>query len=193
MTGIEAIYRNFMNGDAGGFYDLMYPELLVYAHSLLGEDLAYMAEDCVQEAVFSSYIHKEELDSPEHWHAYLIACMRNKAVDYMRKRNSQNLYLEHSDTDPVLRDFSVDMIEQETLTRLYVAIRSLPEKYQEIFRLSFEEGMKSSDIAKLLSTTESNIRHRRLKFIQLLRERLGGHIDETTILVLLSLLTVEQN
>ena len=179
-----------MSGDAGGFYDLMYPELLVYAHSLLGEDLAFMAEDCVQDAVVNSFIHREELDTPEHWHAYLVTCIRNKAVGYLRKSHSQRNYLETAEQEPALRDFSLDMIEQETLTRLYAAIKSLPEKYQEIFRLSFEEGMKSPEIAELLHTTESNIRHRRLKFIQMLREKLGGHIDDATLIALLSSLTV---
>ena len=47
--------EHFQKGDMESFYLDVYPSLLRYATRVLGEDQAFMAEDCVQEAVFKVY------------------------------------------------------------------------------------------------------------------------------------------
>ncbi|MDE7475007.1 MAG: sigma-70 family RNA polymerase sigma factor, partial [Duncaniella sp.] len=76
-------------------------------------------------------------------------------------------------------------IEQETMDIFFAAIDALPVRYREIVELSFEQGLKNEEVAGLLGITEVAVRKRKIRLIELLREKLGGKLDAETIVVLL--------
>jgi len=57
----DYIYKSFIAGNVRPFYEDLYPGLLVYASRQLGDELSYLAEDCVQDAVMSSYTKRRRL------------------------------------------------------------------------------------------------------------------------------------
>ncbi len=185
MYDKQYIYDQFIAGEMSPFYDRMYSGLLIYASRLLEPELAYMAEDCVQDAVMNTYTHREELYTPEQWYAYLLKCIYNRAVDMMRKNNARRNYTDSND-DTAERDLSLAYIENETLDMLYAAIESLPEKYREIFDLSFEQGLKNAEIAKLLGMAEITVKKRKARLLELLRGKLGGIADDDMLLLLIA-------
>ncbi|MDD2292653.1 MAG: sigma-70 family RNA polymerase sigma factor [Bacteroidales bacterium] len=75
------------------------------------------------------------------------------------------------------------IIEQETLRKLFVAIDKLPEKYRQIFEMSFEQGLKTAQIAQQLGISESTIKKRKSKMIKTLRNELGD-IPKSILLLL---------
>ena len=54
MIWSERIFENFCRGKIDDFYTYLYPDILVYATSLLQGEQAFRAEDYVQEAVEAS-------------------------------------------------------------------------------------------------------------------------------------------
>ena len=78
------------------------------------------------------------------------------------------------------------MIEHEVHQMLYDAIESLPDKYRQIFELSFKQGLKNTEIAAMLGVAEITVKKRKADMISMLRDKLGGLLDEKTILLLLS-------
>lgn len=176
------------------FYTAMYPGLLLYASRILGQRLAYMAEDCVQTAVINTYIRRAEISDEQKWRAWLLTAVRNNALmqlrsdEYRREFETSSMLSENE-----AEDVSLALIEQEVYSRLFSAVDSLPEKYRQIFRMSFEEGMKISQIAEELNVAEITVKKRKARLIELLRERLGNNIDEAYIILLLSTLRVVES
>lgn len=186
MYDKQYIYDQFMAGELSPFYDRMYSGLLIYASRLLEPELAYMAEDCVQDAVMTAYTHREELYTPEQWYAYILRCIHNRSVDLMRRNNARRNYTDSTD-DMTEKDISLAYIENETLDMLYAAIESLPEKYRELFDLSFEQGLKNAEIAKLLGMAEITVKKRKARLLEMLRGKLGGIADDKMLLLLIAM------
>lgn len=194
MPDFKSIYHNFKNGRMRPFYTAMYPGLLLYASRILGQRLAYMAEDCVQTAVINTYIRRTEISDEQMWRAWLLTAVRNNALmqlrsdEYRREYETSSMLSENE-----AEDVSLALIEQDVYSRLFSAVDSLPDKYRQIFRMSFEEGIKISQIAEELNVAEITVKKRKARLIELLREKLGNNIDEAYIILLLSTLRVVES
>lgn len=55
-------------------------------------------------------------------------------------------------------DIHLDYIRQETLQRLYAAIDDLHEDMRMLLEMSFEEGLKNSEIAERLGVAEITVK-----------------------------------
>lgn len=174
MYDYDYIFRSFISGKLTPFYESLYPGLLVYASRQLGDELAYLAEDCVQDAVMSSYTERHRLKSSMAWYAYILKCIFHSSLGLVRKLNSRNNYLGSGETDSgITPDIEVALLEQETLEMLYRAIDSLPTEYRTILRLSYMEGMKNAEIAERLCIAEITVKKRKARILQMLRDKLG--------------------
>lgn len=182
------IYESFQSGRLGPFYTEMYPSLLRYTARLLGDDLALIAEDCLQDAILATYRNRHAIETSDDWRAYLIRSIKNRVIEVMRKATSKRNYSTHTTLSASLETDSVeaDLIEQETMNAFFSAIASLPDRYREIVELSFEQGLKNEEVAKLLDITEVAVRKRKKRLIEILREKMGGHTDPRIIVAMLA-------
>ncbi|MDE6073686.1 MAG: sigma-70 family RNA polymerase sigma factor, partial [Muribaculaceae bacterium] len=179
MFDYDHIYHAFAKGKMAPFYDKMYPGLLLFAANTLGDRLAYLAEDCVQDAVMNTYLNLSRIDDATHWRYFLLQCIRNRALNMLRHENVSDAYHTSGEkSEEIERDISYAMIRQETLDALYAAIDSLPDIYREVFDLSFEQGLKNSEIAAMLDVAEITVKKRKARLLDILRERLGKSPDE---------------
>lgn len=186
MTDYHFIYRQFISGRMGAFYKAFYPQLLLYAAGILGDRLAFMAEDCVQNAVLTTYLHRDELEEMEKWRGWLIKSVRNNALMQLRGEEQKLKYERHGLlSEDEAEDIHLATIEQEVYSELFSAIETLPEKYRQIFDLCFSNGLKNMEVAELLNIAEITVKKRKAKMIAILREKLGKNIDEAYILLLL--------
>lgn len=187
MVDYSEIYKEFTEGRLRQFYRVMYPVMLNYASEILGNELSYLSEDCVQDAVLTTYMNRQSISTPGEWRSYMLTCLRNRAFDTLRKLDSYRNFVDHEEKRGGIEDdVSLVMIEHETLENLYVAIDSLPEKYREIVTLSFEQGMKNAEVAAHLGLTEIGVKKRKAKMIELLRQRLGRKSADDVIMILMA-------
>ena len=188
MPNYEQTFSDFKKGEISSFYEKMYPELLIYTFRLLGEEFSFLSEDCVQDAIFQAYNRHHSFSSTIQWKVFLYSCVRNSAISILRKGQAKNNYLTTQEQS-IDEDFTLYLIEQETLTLLYEAIDALPEKYKRIFELSFEKGLKNTEVAKQLCIAESTLKKQKARFIELLRANLKDKIDENNLFLLMLVLT----
>lgn len=172
MQALDGILVRFKAGDIDSFYTELYPSLLTYASRFLGVNYSFLAEDCVQDAVFAAYGQRQEFLTSGQFKAFLYSCVRNNAVTILRKNQSHDNYMSQRHEE----DYNLDnaIIEQETLDLLFAAIEGLPDDLRRIFELSYEKGLKNAEVAELLGVSESMVKKRKMKMIARLREALGG-------------------
>ena len=182
----EQIFQDFKAGRIDSLYTQEYPSLKAFAARYLTDSYAMMAEDCVQDAIVNAYQTRNSFNSPLQMKAFLYTCIRNSCVSILRKIDSQRNYLSEQDEDYEW-EVSAAIIEQETLDRLHAAIRSLPEKYRQIFDLDYEQGLKHAEIANLLGISIDGVTKRKAKMISLLREKFK---DDKQMLLFVTLFTI---
>lgn len=169
----EQAYRKFIEGEITDFYDRIYPSLVIFARRLLTEPLAYLAEDCVQDAVFQLYEHRGEMDSVAKAKAFLYTCIHNEVISYIRKDNSRGRYVVQN-ADDFEHDFSIELIRQETLDQLLAAVNALPEDMQQLCHSIFFKGMKNAEIASELHISESGVKKKKKRLLDMLRASLSA-------------------
>ena len=174
MNWTDEIFLNFCRGKIDDFYSYLYPYLLIYASSRLSGNDVTTAEDLVQDAVEKAYLNAESFSSAAQWKAFIITCIRNRAISLIRKENAKGNYLNETFNSSMLtRDVMTDYIEVETRTRLFNAIATLPPELRQIFNLSFEEGLRNPEIAARLGVAEITIKKRKARLITRLRDIFG--------------------
>ena len=165
-----SIIADFKAGRLDTFYVEAYPALLTYAARLLGEHHALMAEDCVQDAIFASYQQRDGIRDALQWKNYLFHLVHNNVVSVLRHHQAQQNYLrEQYDIE---EDFTRSYIQQETLDTLFQAIDALPDRYRRLFHLSFEQGLRNTEIAKLLQVSTRAVTKQKARLLQLVRQQL---------------------
>lgn len=177
-------YRQFCNGQLDAFYREAYPSLLSMANRMLSPFYDYLAEDCVQEAVYSAWRNRDNLTSPSHLKSYLFACVHNEAVNILPKNTKKQNFFQQQNNLPV--DLGVDeqYLIQESLDTLYSIIDSLPDEYKKIFELSFVEGLKLEEVAQTLNLSLSGVKKRKARFLEMLREKLSEHDNNPLIWIM---------
>ncbi|MDE7148001.1 MAG: sigma-70 family RNA polymerase sigma factor [Duncaniella sp.] len=168
------------------FYERYFPGMVMYASRLLGHELDWMADDCVQDAVLDSFQKRHSFDTAEQWRAHILACIRNKAVSALRKLSAMRNYTESKNEDDHEADATLALIEHETLDTLYAAIKKLPPDYRQLLKLSFEDGLKNAEIAAVLGVAEITVKKRKVKLLEMLRRNMPDDIDLPTIALLLT-------
>ena len=168
----QEAYEQFLQGDIDLFYKEVYPSLLVFSRRLLPATLVYLAEDCVQDAIFKLYNQRREISSPERAKSFLFICIHNTIFSYIRKDNSRQHFI-REDYDNFEDDFSVELIRQETIDELMAAVDRLPEDMRQLCMMIFRQGMKTTEIAQHLNITESGVKKKKRRLLDLLRKSLS--------------------
>lgn len=186
MADYTSIYNSFVAGDLEPLYSEMFPGLLRFSVGVLGDELAYMAEDCLQDVILAAYEKRNSFNDTRHWRTWILTSLHTRAIDLQRKVNSSRNYIEHiSGQRDIHKSVEASLIEQETMDTFFNAIRSLPPKYREIVELSFEQGLKNEEVGRLLGITEVAVRKRKARLIDILRGKLGGKVSSAAILIML--------
>ena len=184
MELTQDIYTGFMSGRMDDFYTRVYPSLLMFAARNLGDTYAFLAEDCVQDAVYQAYERRTTFGTPSYLKSFLYQCIHNSAVSILRKHGSQQRYTQqqkaHDEPDP-----TTAIIEQETLDLLFEAIDQLPNDLRQVFELSFEEQLTNLEAGRRMGISESGFKKKKAKLIAVLRHRFS---DNPKMLLFISLL-----
>ena len=168
----QEAYEQFLQGEIGLLYKEVYPSLLVFTRRLLPKSLAYLAEDCVQDSIFKLYSQRSGMASSEHAKSFLYICIHNVVVSYIRKDNSRQHFI-RQDNDNFEDDFSVELIRQETIDVLMGAVNRLPNDMRQLCEMMFGDGLKTAETAQQLKMTESGVKKKKRRLLDLLRKSLS--------------------
>lgn len=172
------------------FYNLYYEQVFRVSYYFLGDKEA--CREVVTDVFFSVWQSRRRLKDIKNMDTYLYTVVRNESVRY-QNRNMNSSHCSLDELSLQLEDRKEDSPEEQMVTRemttlLNQAIHELPEKCRLIFFMSREEGLKSREIAELLSISESTVRVQMKIAIDKLITRLKPHFPDITFSLLLPIL-----
>ena len=85
--------NEFKQGRLEMLYRRLYPALLLYAVRYAGEQSGFLAEDCVQNAVFNAWKRRPLFESVESLKSFLYISIKNEIVSLHRGESERALFV----------------------------------------------------------------------------------------------------
>lgn len=140
------------------FYSSNFQRVVQYINKKIGnlDD----AQDIAGDVFLYCYTHYNDYDpSKSSITTWLYLIVNSRIKNYYRDSKT---YVDIDELAGVLPSDETDMdaciLLEQMKTRLYQAIKLLPERQQDIVRMSYFEGRTSKDIAETLGITPVNVR-----------------------------------
>jgi RNA polymerase sigma-70 factor (ECF subfamily) len=174
------------SGDRSAFtdaYNQFYLSIYHYIKKFVADN--QLAEDITADSFVKLWRHAEEVSDIQNVKAFLRTTARNACLDHLKaqrnhgQKEKEILYLSEQDTR---NEFDLAEIKAEVLQYVYAEIEKLPEKCKEVFKLSYLEGMKVSEVAQHLNISEQTVANQKTKALKMLRLALS---DKQWVVLLL--------
>ncbi len=175
------VLRALLERVAGG-EELAFAELLRgYGDTIFSQAMAYVrsveqAEELTQDVFLRVWKNREKLVEVENFENWLFIVARNLVFEKFKVKLKEPLlqtipsgFAEATELDTP--DLLVEGKETHRLSLAGIAL--LPEKRQQVFRMSREEGLNSREIAERLGIDESTVRHYIIKSLSFLKSYLN--------------------
>jgi RNA polymerase sigma-70 factor (ECF subfamily) len=152
-------------------FRLYYPHLCLYATQVLKNPSA--AEEIVQELFVRLWEKRKETQIDTSVKNYLFRAVKNHCLNYIKHNKIKNEYSQKVLAVSNPEDTSENIEAQDELfQKIEESIAALPEKRQEIFRLSRQEGLKYREIAEKMNISIKTVETQMGLAIKTLREKL---------------------
>lgn len=170
----QILFEKTKMGDEKAFetiFRLYYPHLCLYASRVLKNTAA--AEEIVQELFVLLWERREETEIETSVKNYLFKAVKNHCLNYIKHNQIKNEYSRKilAETNTFSPDDEIET-QTELFQKIEESISELPEKRQEIFRLSRQEGLKYREIAEKMNISVKTVETQMGLAIKTLREKL---------------------
>jgi RNA polymerase sigma-70 factor (family 1) len=186
----EQLMQRITDKDPTAFnevYDKLYRKLFFFAKSLIGN--TEEARDIVAESFIKLWAQKNNFSNMAHLQVYFYTVIKNACIDYLRRNKlrtkieSQLIQSEIVHENVIERKFQ----EAELFQLLYERISQLPDRMQQVFKLTYLEGYSRTEVAQMLNLSENTIRNTNAAAMKALRLTLG--VEQFVILLALTVLS----
>ncbi len=107
------------------------------------------AEDILQDTLIQYMKAAPSFDGEEHEKAWILRVAANISKNKIK-------YNKYRETDELMEELVAE--DEEDLSFVWDAVKQLPGKYREVIHLFYQEGLTTSEIAKVLERKESTVR-----------------------------------
>ncbi len=157
------------------FFAFLYPKLKALACRFVDEETA---EDLTQD-VFTSYWERKHLIQADNIYSFLFKWLQNNCLNWMRHQTVVEAYEEQMrlaearktywDRQLNTNDLPRRLIDEDLLETIELAVKKLPPKRAEAFRLCYYRNMSHKEVAAMMKisprTVEGHI-HAALTFLR---------------------------
>lgn len=132
------------------------------------------AEDMVQETLIRVWKSMQEGTQIDNLEAFALTVCRNLCLDYMARREQQNVAFDEElhDRPDATRSPYDDIVRSEQSARLNALINTLPEKQRTAMQLRDIEGRTYREIADIMQISESDVKVNIFRARRTVREHL---------------------
>lgn len=172
------ILASLREGDMEAFkhiYDSYWPKLYGYVYNRLKRKEA--AEEIIQEVFFALWKKHKELEVSHSLSAYLFSAVKYQLLNYIKASHIRQNYNQHFLKSERTADNSNEeqMNANDLKKTMDKAVAMLPEKCQQVFRMSRHEQLSIRDIADALHISHKTVENHLTKALRQLRAVLGHY------------------
>lgn len=167
------LFEKIKNDDEKAFeavFHQFYGSLCIYATQILHDDEA--AEEIVQDLFVRIWEKRHRIEIETSIKNYLYRSVKNLCLNHIKHNQIVLAHVSHMMADQTDEAIPDSQLDEELLQRVENAIQALPDKRQEIFRLSREKGLKYREIADQLHISVKTVETQMGLAIKTLRDTL---------------------
>ncbi len=160
----------------GELYEKYHRALYFFALKLSKN--THEAEELVQSVFVSIWETRQAVNPAKSFHAYLFSIARNRFYDMLRKRVSESCYVDyilHQDNQAA-DDLEKQIEDSEINIIIHQLLQQVPERRQEIFRMSRDENLSYKQIAEKLQISENTVDTQIRNVLNFLRKELPKYL-----------------
>lgn len=156
-------------------FDIYYKDIYGYSLSILKSK--ELAEENVQEVFLKIWLHRENLDADKSFKAFLFTIARNQAFNTLNKAaNDSVLANEIFYESQKSYDHADYTVREEYCKKLKKqAVKQLPPKRKEIFKMSRKQGKTYEEISQELGISINTVKNQMGKALETLRIFFKAH------------------
>ena len=148
-------------------YNRYYQELVRVAYQIT--DDGDLAEDVVQESIVYFWNRREAIEVTQSLYGYLKRMCVNRALRRIQQEQRRVEVSQLQNPDP---QESKPLEYEELQASIQQAISTLPDRCEEVFRLSREDQLTYAEIADRMGISIKTVENQMSKALRLLREKL---------------------
>ncbi|MBF4515140.1 RNA polymerase sigma-70 factor [Flavobacterium sp. ANB] len=168
----KLLVSELKNGNEKAFrklFDSYYQDIYGYSISILKSKEA--AEENVQDVFMKVWQNRENLNLEQSFKAYIFTIARNRAFNFLNKAANEVLLKEeifyesqksHEHGDYAIREADCKKLRKE-------AMKQLPPKRKQIFKMSRKKGMSYEEISQELGISINTVRNQMSKALESMR------------------------
>ncbi|MGO4293551.1 RNA polymerase sigma factor [Chitinophaga sp. RAB17] len=166
------LYKRVANGDEAAFrslFEMHAPRLLALAARITGS--AAVADDLVQDTFLKIWLTRDQLTEVIHPAAWIKKICFFLAVNYVRRQTIHDKVIDAvAPKSAIPASDTIDF--QQLLQLVNKAVAQLPEKQQQIYRLSREQGLSIAEIATHMQLAVSTVKNLLVMALKSIRQSL---------------------
>ena len=170
----QSLYLQLKEGNEQAFkalFEKYYASMCHYACQFLKDN--DLSQETVQELFVRLWEKRASLAIDTSVQNYLFRSVHNHCLNQLQHQKIRQQYASHvMETSRHEADWQPFYLEAELMERIEKCISSLPEKRQEIFRLSREKGFKYKEIAHQLNISVKTVEAQMGLALKYLRDEL---------------------
>ena len=184
-----ALMQQFREGSDEAFttvYRHLYRRVYWFARKFIEEKED--ARDLTAETFVQLWQQNNTFQTLDAVTAFLYVTVRNKCYNLLKHRK-----MKAGRRDELLRlltergqgDFFEEQVQIQLVRSIYAEVDKLPARMQEVFLLSYRDGLKPAEIAQKLQIKPQTVTNQRVTAIRLLQLALSKDLMIASLLVLL--------
>ncbi len=158
-------------------YELFSHKLFSFVLKILKNEAE--ADDIVQEVFVKIWESRGNLVDFKLLNSYIFTIAYNHSIDLIRKRISNNKYLEHLKNSAIVYNTPtiISQIEfNELNNQVEKLIANLPERQKQVYLLHREEGLTYPEIAEKMGISKNTVENHMVKALKYLRQNIDNSL-----------------
>jgi len=163
-------------------YNRFWQALFVSAYNVLKDK--ELCEDVIQDIFMNIWHNREKLEINISLKGYMYACARYQVFNQFKK-NKDKIHVElFQEIDKRFQHSTPEtlLMHEELVQQINAIIETLPEKCQQVYKLSREEQLTHKEIAERLNISTKTVENHITKALHVIRFSMGSTASVAMVL-----------
>jgi len=158
-------------------YEMYSHKLFSFVFKILKNEAE--VDDIVQEVFVKIWESRDKLEDYKLLNAYIFTIAYNNSIDLIRKRISNNKYLEHLKNSASI-NFTSNIVSQiefnELSNQVEKLIAKIPDRQKQVYLLHREEGLTYPEIAEQMGISKNTVENHMAKALKYIRQNVDNSL-----------------